>query len=366
MMGDETAAAPLIAMSTSEDARHESFEVPPGPAPPAAPLGPPQVDMMASREMQAWIARLEEEQKTLGVRNKVLALALAAGVLFLAIILWIVYSWTIGAYAVLDHVLITRHPASQGRVDISFRVTKPGKVFYRRTSGDVQTELVDYFNSTGEVSRSWAWVYEPGEDVEVTLWYRGRLLRRTERERFPTDDRADIVVLIDSTGSMTPFIDELKEKCVTFSTQLKKQALDHRFALIGFGDVEEAPWLDMHEFTDDVGRFQESVSRIERFDGGDFPESALDALEEALKLPFDEGAIRRFYLVTDARYHEPSRSGLAAADVAARLESARVFLHVFSRSQYEDDYRKLVAQTGRFDEIENFGRMLSEGRVLED
>ena len=322
--------------------------------------------MMASREMQAWIARLEEEQKTLGARNKVLAVALSAGVLFLVIILWVVYSWTIGAYAVLDDVEITRHPASQGRVDISFRVTTPGKVFYRRTSGDVQTELIDYFNSAGEVSRSWAWVYEPGQDIDVTLWYRGRLFRRSERQQFPTADRADIVILIDSTGSMTPFIDELKEKCVAFSEQLKKQALDHRFALIGFGDVEEAPWLDVHEFSADVDRFQRSVGRIERFDGGDFPESALDALEEALKLPFEEGAIRRFYLVTDARYHEPSRSGLSAADLAARLEGARVFLHVFSRSQYEDDYRRLFAQTGRFDEIENFGRMLSEGRVLED
>jgi hypothetical protein len=353
-------------MTALDDASSNPQGAPPGPAPPAAPLGPPQVDMMASREMQAWIARLEAEQKTLGVRNKVLAVALSAGLLFLAIILWIVYSWTIGAYAVLEDVRVTRHRASQGRVDIFFRVAKPGKVFYRRTSGDVQTELIDYFNSTGQIARSWAWVYEPGEEIEVTLWYRGRLLRRAEREQFPTADRADIVILIDSTGSMTPFIDELKEKCVTFSRQLKKQALDHRFALIGFGDVEEAPWLDVHEFTDEVSQFQESVSRIERFDGGDFPESALDALEEALKLPFDEGAIRRFYLVTDARYHEPSRSGLSAADVAARLESARVFLHVFSRSQYEDDYRKLLGQTGRFEEIENFGRMLSEGRVLED
>ena len=80
----------------------------------------------------------------------------------------------------------------------------------------------------------------------------------------------------------------------------------------------------------------------------------------------DEEAIRRFYLVTDAQYHETSRSGQSAAEVAARLGEQRVLLHVFSRSQYEDDYRKLLAQAGRFEEIENFGRMLSEGRVLED
>jgi hypothetical protein len=126
------------------------------------------------------------------------------------------------------------------------------------------------------------------------------------------------------------------------------------------------PWLDVHGFTDDVAEFQEWVSGIGRFDGGDLPESALDALEEALKLPFHDGAIRRFYLVTDARYHEPTRSGLTAVELAAQLEAQRVLLHVFSRSQYEDDYRKLLGETGRLDPIEGFGRMLSEGRVLED
>jgi hypothetical protein len=322
--------------------------------------------MMASREMQAWIARLEAEKWTLGRRNKYLTAALAAGVVLLGIVLWIVYRWTIGGYAVLDEVVITRHPANQGRLEISFRVVKPGKVHYRRTCRDIQTDVVDYFNSPGRITRSWAWVYEPGRDIDVTLRYRNGLFRRTDHERFPTSDRADIVILIDSTGSMTRFIKELKEKCVAFSGQLDKQALTHRFALVGFGDVKEAPWLDVHGFTEDVTKFQEAVGRIQRFDGGDSPESALDALEEALKLPFDEGAIRRFYLVTDARFHEPTRSGLSAADVANELGRQRVLLQVFSRPQHEDHYRALLTEGGMFEEIDNFGRMLSEGRVLED
>lgn len=351
-------------MTSTDDTASNPSQAPS--KPPPAPLGPPQVDMMASGEMQAWIARLEAERKTLHVRNKYLTIALGLGVLLLAAILWAVYSSTIGAYAVLDDVLITRHPANQGRLEISFRVTRPGQVYYRRTSGSVQTEVVDHFLSTGEVSRSWSWVYEPGQEIDVALRSRGGLLRRTERQQFPTADRADVVILIDSTGSMTRFIDELKEKCVTYSEQLKKQALRHRFALIGFGDVGEAPWLDVHQFTDRVAEFQQSVSEIERFDGGDFPESALDALEEALALPFDPKAIRRFYLVTDAEYHEPTRSGRTAAEVAAQLEEQRVLLQVFSRSQYEGKYADLLGRSGKFLEIENFGRVFSEGRVLED
>ncbi|MHC4399182.1 MAG: vWA domain-containing protein [Planctomycetota bacterium] len=339
---------------------------PPAVPPPPGPPGPPQVDMMASREMQDYIAQLEAEKHSLGTRNKVLAVALGAGIVLLAIGLWGVYRWTIGAYAVLDDVVITRHAANQGRLEISFRVLTPGKVSYRRSCGSIETELVDYFRSPGEVRRSWAWVYEPGKDIDAAISYRSGLWRRTDRMRFPTADRVDVVVLIDGTGSMTEVIGELQRKCVSFSEQLKKQALVHRFALIGFGDVSEAPWLDVHPFTADVEQFRESVGRMKRFDGGDLPESALDALEEALALEFDPNAIRRLYLVTDARFHESTRSGRSAANVAAELEKARVLLNVFSKGQYEDDYRPLVERAGRFQEIENFGRVLSEGRVLED
>jgi hypothetical protein len=322
--------------------------------------------MMASAEMQAWIARLEAENRSVGKRNKVLAVALVAGIILLAIVLVAVHRATIGTYAELAEVSVTRHPANQGRLEISFRVVRPGKVHYRRTSGKIETDLIDYFRRTGPIARSWSWVYEPGKQIGVTLWHRSGLFRQTVQDQFPTSNEADIVMLIDTTGSMSPSIAELKEKCLVFSEQLRMQALEHRFALIGFGDVAEGDWIDRHDFTGDVTDFQAWVSEIDRFDGGDLPESALDALEEALTLPLDPEAIRRFYLVTDAQFHEPSRSGAEAADLATRLEQERVLLNVFSRAQFEEDYQTLISETGRFQEIQNFGSVLSEGRVLED
>jgi hypothetical protein len=323
--------------------------------------------MMASREMQAWIARLEGEKKTVTKRNKYLAVLLALGVLLLLGVAWGMYSATVRTYAVLDDVSIARRAASQGRVDISFRVLTPGKVFYRRTSGRIETELVDYFSTPGEVSRSWSWGYEPGRDIDVKLWYRGALWRKTQVKGFPTFPKADIVVLIDATGSMDRSIAALKEKCVAFSEQLKRQAMEHRFALVGFGDTRfDNPWLDKHEFTSDVGQFRGWVEHLKRFDGGDLPESALDALEEALALPLDPKAMRLFYLVTDAEYHEPTKSGHKLAEVVAQLGQARVQLHVFCRPEFEKAYRPLLVESGKFEEIENFGKVLSEGRILED
>jgi len=322
--------------------------------------------MMASAEMQAYLAQLRDEERRIGVRNKVLWGSLGAGLLVLLLILWGVYRATVGAYAVIDELEVRQHPVDQGRLDIHFRVLSPGKVHCRRVSGGVQTDVIDHFDKASTVDRPWSWTYRPGKPIELTLWYRRGLLRRTYRASFPTTDRADVVILADTTGSMSPYLDELKRKCAEFSAQLTRQALQHRFALLGFGDTAEGPWLDRHDFTADVGQFAAAVENVKRFDGGDFPESALDALEEALRLPYDEGALRRFYLVTDAEYHEPTRTGLSAEQIAKRLADQQIMLWVFSKRQFEADYARLLGETGKFQEIEHFGQVLSEGRLLGD
>ena len=338
---------------------------PPSPSLPPAP-GPPQHDMSSSAEVQAWIATLKQEDQSLGKQNRLLAVAFASGAVVLLLVGASVYRWTVGSYASLDNVRIERHPASQGRIEIAFEVLSPGRVRYLRTSGQHRTELVDYFSHAGAVERSWSWTYEPGEDIDIFLTYRRGLWRRTAGNLFPTAKSADIVILIDTTGSMSPSLKQLQEKCGRFSEQLTRQALPHRFALIGFGDTKDGQWLDAHELTSDVDKFRTEVAGISRFDGGDLPESALDAIEAALELPFDDDAMRRFYLVSDATFHTSSTSGATAADIALRLEQERALMEVFSRPQFESDYQPLLGKSGRFHEVENFGKVLEEGRVLED
>jgi hypothetical protein len=322
--------------------------------------------MMASREMRAWIARLEAQRTTVGKRNRVLTVALALGIVVLLAALGAVYRSAVASYAVIDGLSITRDPASQGRIGIRFDVRSPGKVVYRRISGKIQTEVVDYFSKTGPVDRWWSWVYEPGKAIDMTLWYRSGLLRSSEHRRFPTSARADIVILIDTTGSMDRSIGDLKDKCLAFCEKLKQQSLDHRIAVIGFGDVHDEPWLDKHNFTSSAEEFQGWVTNLPRFERSDVQQSALDALEESLTLPLDEKAMHLFYLVSDASYHNPGRGGVTAADVAAKLQKANVQLHVFSQAEHEADYRKLIVGVGKFQEMEGFGKVLSEGRVLED
>jgi hypothetical protein len=339
----------------------------PSPSPDATrPRRPGPPGTSTSSEIQAWIASLEAQHKSLGKRNRYLGVFLGLGLLLLAVILWWLYQAGVRSYAVLEEVQIARHPANQARLQISFRVVTPGKVYFRRRSGQIEAEVIDYFKTPGKQVRQWSWIYEPGQDIHVSLVYRGLLWRKGRAQTFPTAKQADIVVLMDTTGSMSRSIATLQEKCGAFSQALQAKQLQHRFALIGFGDTSEDEWLDRHEFTGDVRQFQQAVAGIRRFDGGDLPESALDALEAALTLPFAQRATARLYLVTDAQYHEPAKSGATAADLVKKMAERQILLNVFTRREFFADYQKLTAGSGNVQTLEEFGQVLSEGRVLED
>lgn len=326
---------------------------------------PPQ-NIASNPEVMAWIAKLESENKSVVRRNNLLYSALIAVVLIMLFVLFSWYRSSVYSYAVLQDVKISQDMARQGRLQFQFQVVSPGKVFYRRTAGNTKTEVIDYFVDTGRVQRTWSWIYEPGTDINVALWYRQGLWKRSASGTFPTTKRTDIVVLMDTTGSMSRCIQLLKEKCIGFSSQLKQQALEHRFALIGFGDANEDEWLDKHQFTDNVVQFQKQVTEVKRFDGGDLPESALDAIEAALSMPFANNSMRLFYLVTDAQFHALSKSGATVADIVKRLEHEHVILNVFSRTEFESDYAPLLNNSGKFQKLEDFGKVLTEGRILED
>lgn len=339
---------------------------PPGGATPAVPAPPARVDMLASGEMQAYLRRLQGEDQKIGRRNQYLIVALAAGVVLFVLVLATIYRATVGSRAVIDEISVEQDPVNPGRLQITYSVVAPGRVHCRRTSGGVSTEVIDEFRTACAVDRPWTWSFQPGEPIEVTLWYRSGLFPRSFHQEFATVGRADIVVLIDTTGSMDPSLAALKESCVAFSDRLAERNLEHRLALLGFGDANEGAWLDAHEFTRDAKEFQRWAAELRRFDGGDLPESALDALAEALRLPLDDGALHYFYLVTDASFHTPTQTGETVETLARCLREKRVVLRVFSRAESAGDYAPLLGTAGRFDEIEEFGKVLSAGRILED
>lgn len=349
----------------------EKAESTSGDAPENASEESVEVQSAAMRQLQALRDRLASDTVRLARRFRLMILFFLIGAVILSVVLKQIHYYTVGRYAVLSDVVLAQHPCNQGQLEISYNVVSPGRVYLRRTSGVLMTDLIyDYSQVCKNERQHWNWNYVPGQSIDVELWSRSGVAQSHKTFTFPTSDIVDIVVLIDTTESMDASIQALKEKCVDFAASLRNQKVRPRFSLISFGDsTVGGNWIQETEFTEDELSFQDAVENIARFQGGDLPESALDALEAAIvrigKNP-EKHAVR-FYLVTDQAFHpQTTESKLDAAALAQKLSESGVMLEVFARPRFKDDFLPLIGDCGHFREIENFGEVLMKGRFLED
>lgn len=140
--------------------------------------------------------------------------------------------------------------------------------------------------------------------------------------------RADIVFAFDSTGSMGPYIEGLKNTVIGFSHDLEDNHIDVRLGLVEYRDLKCGEPINNHGFAGSAERFRGLVGGLKDEGGGDEPESAIDALCEALNMPFRDNAARIIALITDASYHEPGENGATMEDVCQRLRAEKVVAYV--------------------------------------
>jgi hypothetical protein len=110
---------------------------------------------------------------------------------------------------------------------------------------------------------------------------------------------ADIVFVLDVTGSMGEEIDQVKNYLGQFASALDAQDIDFRLAMVTFLDIIE----NVYPFTSDVELFQTYIDAQSHHGGGNIPENSLEALYTATTLPFRDEAGRIFIWITDASYH---------------------------------------------------------------
>ena len=128
----------------------------------------------------------------------------------------------------------------------------------------------------------------------------------------------DIVMCIDATGSMGPFIDQIKANAITFhkdfvSIQKEKGRLinEVRVRVIAFRDYladgENAMLMsDFFKLPEQIAQFEALVKGIEPMGGGDDPEDGLEALAYAIKSNWSRDGIRKRHIIivwTDAKPH---------------------------------------------------------------
>jgi Mg-chelatase subunit ChlD len=152
---------------------------------------------------------------------------------------------------------------------------------------------------------------------------------RLEVERKGTTRPLDLVLGFDTTGSMRPWIQNVREK-IDYLAQGLFRLMDIRIGLVGIGDhCDGNLMLQSYPFTDQLEELQRSIRAIRGTSGGDYPEAFECFFKHLNEDPRWAPAPERatvLVLITDSVPHGVGGSGDAGcpAKVDARAEIARL------------------------------------------
>ena len=157
----------------------------------------------------------------------------------------------------------------------------------------------------------------------------------------------DVVFVLDTNGSMSLYIDQMKTFIRNYSSKIKE--MNGRVGLVVYrdaGDEYTAKKLSdlQSDNTDMLGKLED----ISIEGGDDDPEAALHASMVAMnEMKWQKGATKAIILLTDAGYHEPDKvDGSTLAAVAKRsLEIDPVNIYPVVEKHLEGSYEDMASQT---------------------
>jgi len=181
-----------------------------------------------------------------------------------------------------------------------------------------------------------------------------------EKDTSGGSNQADIIFVLDVTGSMSEEINGVKDNIVEFADSLSYQGIDFRLGMVTFLDEIE----NIYDFTSDVQLFQQYIDQQYAHGGDDLPENSLEALMAATQFDFRPTANRVFIWITDASYHiNNSYTQLTPQIVVNEMLTHAVVPHGIGDPQYQlDFFNPILFPTGGdfFDIHGNFRDILLE------
>jgi hypothetical protein len=167
---------------------------------------------------------------------------------------------------------------------------------------------------------------------------------RMEIGRDSATARADLVFVIDTTGSMNDKIDALIQSCQSFVDKLATRRIDWVAAVVGFGDLTvEGDRIVATPFSSSADRVKALLRGLPRYSGGgNEGESSLEALQAALDQPgYRPDAMKVLVLITD----EPAlQRQLRPTTMSGRLREAGAMAFVLSPNiKY---FRSMATESG--------------------
>ncbi|MFW6362371.1 MAG: VWA domain-containing protein [Spirochaeta sp.] len=141
----------------------------------------------------------------------------------------------------------------------------------------------------------------------------------------PTD--IDIVLVLDTTQSMYPYMPELQKTLVPMLQETGDEESSRRIGVVFFRDYLEEFVVRQYPFTEDFQTVQNYIDRAVARGGRDIPEAVHEGLYAALEGYEWRGLERRIVLVGDAPPHPRPRRAVSADLVFETAETLSVEIH---------------------------------------
>ena len=162
----------------------------------------------------------------------------------------------------------------------------------------------------------------------------------------PKGGKADVVFVIDNTGSMGGYVNNVMNNLKSFADGLAN--CDVRYGVVEYGDRGSV--FKTTPFTGSTSNVINTLKQINCTGGGDGPEQALEGVMAAVNYPFRSDAdTKEVILVTDADYHQRGDVGDGAdyqyttSEVSDAVNNSGVRLSVVTSSSYMSLYKNGIA-----------------------
>lgn len=181
------------------------------------------------------------------------------------------------------------------------------------------------------------------------------LIDEVSRANATASAQADIVFVIDTTGSMGDEITGIQENIGDFVASLNSNGISAALGLVTYEDL----MVDGYDSTQihkngasnwfyDANAFRSALAALELGVGGDAEECVVDALETARLMDLRGSAGKLFVLVTDAPYKVDNRYGISSLEAQIELmKNADITCAVIAPSDLQETYAGL-SSTGKF------------------
>ncbi len=236
-----------------------------------------------------------------------------------------------------------------------------GKITPCKTKVNETIVSADVFGGTYFIVNSAAQLKELGVNVEDNL--SGNDLKQYKKSaaysvsadtESQVSGNADIVFIVDSTGSMDKIISNVADNIESFIDTIGGLNVSVNLALIDFKDavfnegINIAANGDSYWYVDsEIDTFKAKMKSLSVGGGVDAPESSLDAVVKAQSLNFRNNANKFFILITDSKYRLTASSGTSdISSLADNLAASGIVTSVITTEKLQQTYKPLTEITG--------------------